>query len=447
MLLRSVLTPALAAVLLAGALAAPGAPAQEADGEETPAPLIAPRPARQVVSAERIAAAVEDLAADDWATREAASRLLEGTPAATDALQQAATDADPERRTRAVAALSEGVWQSARRGDVAATAAYVNALAALIAAADAAEVDPPAVAADGADAEPAPAEPNAAEPNAADTNPADTNPAEAARVAEAAGAAKSALGLFPTSITPLAIAEVRRHGAAVMRTEQFNRGFGPALGGGNRATWAITLDDRWTGGEEGLQHLRAIAGLAQVHLTDDCPIPEAARAGLIAGKYGDFSVERRGKAFLGVSFTTGGAGGCQIDRVTAGGPAARAGLRPGDVIVQFGDTPINTPAALLDAIREEGTVGEATPVTVVRPGGGEAVIPVTLARWPDRPLEDPNDGRFLPRPQPLPRLVPPANGFPPEDAEDDLDSPFGPDRPAERIPGNGDPADLGDTDD
>ncbi|QDT14320.1 PDZ domain-containing protein [Alienimonas californiensis] len=434
-----VLTPALAAALLAGALAAPTGFAQEADGDEALAPLIAPRPARQVISEERIAAAIEELAADDWATREAASRLLESAPAATDALRKAATDADPERRARSLAVLSEGVWQSAQRGDVQATAAFVDALAKLIAAADAADVEAPNPE---PNPEQAPAQLAAPEPL----------PADLARVAEAAGAAKSALGLFPTSVTPLAIAEVRRNGAAVMRTDQFNRGFGPAFGGGNTATWSITLDDRWTGGEEGLQHLRSIAGLNQVHLTDDCPIPEAARAGMVAGKYGDFAVERRGKAFLGVSFPPNGSGGCQVDRVTAGGPASRAGLRPGDLIVQFGDTPINTPAALLDAIREEGEVGEATPVTVLR-AGQKTVIPVTLDRWPDRPLTDPDEGGFGRRPQPLPQLVPPADPFdiPADEAEGSPDDaplpPFSPDRPAERVPGDGAPADLGDTED
>ena len=178
--------------------------------------------------------------------------------------------------------------------------------------------------------------------------------------------------------TAAAVAEVRRLGGAAMRTDEGFAGRWPAR-------WAVTLDDRWTGGVEGLRHLRAIAGLQSVHLTDDCPLPEAARAALLAGEYGKFSVERRSKAFLGVMFQVDGAGGCQLDRVLPGGPAARAGLRPGDVIVQFGDAPIATPADLLDAIRTHGTVGEATAVTIDRPGPGRTVLSVTLSRWPDRP--------------------------------------------------------------
>ena len=456
----AMLTPALASALLLGAFVSPDQSGETAEPTDR-APLLAPRPARRGLSERQIAAAVENLAADDWATREAASRLLEHTPAAAGALRAAAFDDDPERRTRAVAALSEGVQKAVRRGDLPAAAAFVEALNALWNADDPGSDDP-------------------GSPDAA-------TPAGATARVEAAASAEAALGLFPTTVTPLAIAEVRRQGAAVMRTDLLNRGFGPAFGGGNRPAWSITLDDRWTGGEAGLRYLRLIDNLRQVHLTDDCPIPENARRGLIAREYGTFAVERRGKAFLGVSFSTGGAGGCQIESVTAGGPASRAGLRPGDVIVRFGETPINTPAALLDAIREEGTVDEATPVTVLRPGRPRAVIPVTLSRWPDRPLTDPNapDPRFPFRPQPLPGLAPPGfapprppggfvppagppGGLPPvPDFDPPFDPgfgddppvprppgeppfgepPFGPDRPAERFPGNGEPADLGDTED
>ncbi|NNJ27234.1 PDZ domain-containing protein [Alienimonas chondri] len=427
------LSPALAAALLLGFVPDEPIAAQDAtiDASEPAAraPLVAPRPARRVVTEEQIAAAIEDLAADDWATREAASRLLENAPAAVPALRDAAHDDDVERRTRAVAALSEGLRLSVRRRD---TSAAVEFMQGLLALRNGVEVE-------GEDgAEPAPA--------------------------DAANLAKVSLDLFPTTLTTVAIAEIRRHGAAVARTDLFNPRFGPAFGGRVQPQWSIALDDRWTGGEAGLRHLRSIANLSQVHLTDDCPIPENARADLLAKKYGNFEVERRGKAFLGVSFGTAGAGGCRVDRVTAGGPAALAGLQPGDVIVQFGETPINTPTALLDAIREEGVVGEASDVTLLRFGEKDAiVVPVTLARWPDRPLTDPEPApRFPFRPQPMPNFMPPrppaaddeAPTPAPPQAEpmeegDDLPSvpPFGPDVPAERIPGNGDPADLGDTED
>ena len=185
----------------------------------------------------------------------------------------------------------------------------------------------------------------------------------------------------PAERTAAAVAEVRRLGGAAMRTDEGFAGRWPAR-------WSVTLDDRWTGGAAGLRHLRAIAGLRQVHITDNCPIPAAARTALLAGDYGEFSIERRSKAFLGVTFHANGAGGCQIVGVTPGSPAARAGLMRGDVIVQFGDAPIATAVDLLDAIRTHGTVGEATAVTFDRPNRKRRTLPVTLSRWPDRPRGD-----------------------------------------------------------
>ena len=57
-------------------------------------------------------------------------------------------------------------------------------------------------------------------------------------------------------------------------------------------------------------------------------------------------------ALLNTSYS--GSGAQILDTVPAvspGGPAARAGLRPGDVVVRFGGLPINSAYALLDAIR------------------------------------------------------------------------------------------------
>jgi S1-C subfamily serine protease len=57
-------------------------------------------------------------------------------------------------------------------------------------------------------------------------------------------------------------------------------------------------------------------------------------------------------ALLNTSYS--GSGAQILDTVPAvspGGPAAQAGLRPGDVVVRFGGLPINSAYALLDAIR------------------------------------------------------------------------------------------------
>jgi S1-C subfamily serine protease len=56
-----------------------------------------------------------------------------------------------------------------------------------------------------------------------------------------------------------------------------------------------------------------------------------------------------------------------VPAIIAGGPAAKAGLRPGDVIVRFAGQPITTPYSLLDAIRSQPP-GARVEVTFIRQG-------------------------------------------------------------------------------
>ena len=72
--------------------------------------------------------------------------------------------------------------------------------------------------------------------------------------------------------------------------------------------------------------------------------------------------------------------GAAIVRVTKDGPADRAGLRQGDVIIQVGDTKVTSPETLLLALRRTQP-GQTVPVTYVR-DGEQRVAKVKLA---DRP--------------------------------------------------------------
>ena len=364
--------------------------AAAADGER--APLTAPRPA--AVTAELLGPFVADLGAGDYRTRRAASdRLERAGAAAAGLLAGAARDADPERRTRAVEALARGLQAAAKEG---AEEDVLTLLAALRAVAD-----------------------------------------DSAAPGDSGAAAKATLDRFPSAATAAAVAGLRARGAAVMRRSV------PGVFGD--LGLSVTIDDRWTGGADGLALLRDVARLDTVYLTDGA-LPDAARADLLAGKFGALSVERRGKAFLGIQFNPTVGNGCLIDTVTVGGPADRAGLRGGDEILSFGDRAVTSSGGLLDAIREIGTLGEPTPVKVRRgwgtdaPPGTEETVRVTLSRWPDGPQVPRRRARELP-----PGLrLPPRQVLPPRL----VPNPVAPgERPADPEPGGVDPADGGDTPD
>ncbi len=67
--------------------------------------------------------------------------------------------------------------------------------------------------------------------------------------------------------------------------------------------------------------------------------------------------------------------GVLLPAVVPGSPAARGGLRPGDVIVAWGDAPTATTRALLAALAR--SVGAPAEVRVLRPGAGEMTLRVT----------------------------------------------------------------------
>jgi membrane-associated protease RseP (regulator of RpoE activity) len=85
---------------------------------------------------------------------------------------------------------------------------------------------------------------------------------------------------------------------------------------------------------------------------------------------------REGKSpYLGVSLgeeTESPDGGARIEDVFDDSPAAKAGLREGDVIVQFGATAIHGPMALTKKIHES-KAGDKVPVTVLRDGKQETL--------------------------------------------------------------------------
>ncbi|HLU44385.1 MAG TPA: trypsin-like peptidase domain-containing protein [Natronosporangium sp.] len=85
--------------------------------------------------------------------------------------------------------------------------------------------------------------------------------------------------------------------------------------------------------------------------------------------------------YIGVSVGDARGGGALIQDVTAGSPAARAGLRPGDVVLEAGGAEINDSDDLVNAVQRAG-VGARLPLQVDR-GGQPLRLAVTVGDLPD----------------------------------------------------------------
>lgn len=92
---------------------------------------------------------------------------------------------------------------------------------------------------------------------------------------------------------------------------------------------------------------------------------------------------RSSTPWLGVELraTEAAAPGVIIARVVEGSPAAAAGLRPLDVLLQMGDTPSTTPAEVSIWVREQVANSEH-PLMILR-GGQQTLIRVQLAGTPE----------------------------------------------------------------
>jgi S1-C subfamily serine protease len=80
------------------------------------------------------------------------------------------------------------------------------------------------------------------------------------------------------------------------------------------------------------------------------------------------------------SATTGGRDGALIQEVTPGSPAAKAGIRPGDVVVSIDGKAVENYSEMVAAIRDHQP-GQKITLGVVR-GGNETTITATLTERP-----------------------------------------------------------------
>jgi S1-C subfamily serine protease len=90
-----------------------------------------------------------------------------------------------------------------------------------------------------------------------------------------------------------------------------------------------------------------------------------------------------GRAYLGVVVATIVFGGVIVQRVQPGGPAAKAGIKPGDVIASVAGQPTQSSdvlASVLATLRP----GQTVPVQIVSTAGQQSTVQITLGGQPGR---------------------------------------------------------------
>jgi S1-C subfamily serine protease len=92
-------------------------------------------------------------------------------------------------------------------------------------------------------------------------------------------------------------------------------------------------------------------------------------------------VPQTGRAYLGVVVATIVGGGIVVERAEPGGPAAKAGIRPGDVITALAGQDTATTDDLTSVLQTLRP-GQRVPVHVTRVDGSQATLQVTLGRQP-----------------------------------------------------------------
>ncbi len=147
----------------------------------------------------------------------------------------------------------------------------------------------------------------------------------------------------------------------------------------------IVIGKKWRGGDEGLRYILRLTEVRVVYRVNGAPVTDA---GIELLTDAQVRVEPRG-AFLGVQGSQNVFGndpeitGAIIDKVSPGSPAEKGGLRPGDVVQQFGGKPVAGFTELIEILKETEP-GEKIEAAVLRIVSGEVKplkLTIELNEW------------------------------------------------------------------
>ncbi len=141
---------------------------------------------------------------------------------------------------------------------------------------------------------------------------------------------------------------------------------------------AVFIGTDWTGGDEGLRHVRRLTRLTVLYWVKKSPVSEDAIASL-QGDMPRLSIQQRGPAYLGIGPLFDNRG-CGIQRVQPNSAAAKAGMLARDVITQFDGRPVDGFETLIELIGEK-LPGQKVSITVLR-NGEPLELTAELTGWP-----------------------------------------------------------------
>jgi hypothetical protein len=116
----------------------------------------------------------------------------------------------------------------------------------------------------------------------------------------------------------------------------------------DRQIETVILSGDWKGGDEGLKYVKRIEDLQTLIIVEGANVTEKALNDLQSAAP-DLRIDRRGLAFLGVSME--GRSDCRISSVKDGSAAHKAGLLPGDMVLQFGEVAVKNPDDVISKIK------------------------------------------------------------------------------------------------